>query len=135
MAIFPTFVFRQYRPAKCLLRYFKRKKRVSRLKKQEVKKSKTGKILCNRTRSYRNFMKSLVSCGKDPAVQYHMISYRILQYSRESYRMVQDPMGSVWHHRQTRKDSTARCKILKKWNHTRSYRISQDPRQNPINRY
>ena len=64
--------------------------------------------------------------------QYHMISYRILQYSREPYRMVQDPLGSVWDHRQTRKDSTACCKILKKWNHTRSYRISQNPRQNPI---
>ena len=31
MAIFPTFFFRQYRPEKCLLRYYKTKKRLSRL--------------------------------------------------------------------------------------------------------
>ena len=31
MAIFPTFFFRQLRPAKCLLRYSRRKKRLSRL--------------------------------------------------------------------------------------------------------
>ena len=31
MAIFPTFFFRQYRPGKCLLRYFTTKKRLSRL--------------------------------------------------------------------------------------------------------
>ena len=31
MAFFPTFFFRQYRPGKCLLRYSKTKKRLSRL--------------------------------------------------------------------------------------------------------
>ena len=31
MAIFTTFFFRQYRPAKCLLRYSRTKKRLSRL--------------------------------------------------------------------------------------------------------
>ena len=31
MAIFPTFLFRQYRPGKCLLRYSRTKKRLSRL--------------------------------------------------------------------------------------------------------
>ena len=31
MAIFPTFFFRQYRPGKCLLRYSRAKKRLSRL--------------------------------------------------------------------------------------------------------
>ena len=31
MAIFPTFFFRQYRPGKCLLRYSRTKKRLSRL--------------------------------------------------------------------------------------------------------
>ena len=31
MAIFPTFFFRQYRPGKCLLRYFTTKKELSRL--------------------------------------------------------------------------------------------------------
>ena len=31
MALFPTFFFRQYRPGKCLLRYSKTKKRLSRL--------------------------------------------------------------------------------------------------------
>ena len=31
IAIFPTFFFRQYRPSKCLLRYSRRKKRLSRL--------------------------------------------------------------------------------------------------------
>ena len=30
MAIFPTFFFRQYRPGKCLLRYSRTKKRLSR---------------------------------------------------------------------------------------------------------
>ena len=40
MAIFPTFFFRQYRQGKYLLRYSKTKKRPSRLKKQEVLKSK-----------------------------------------------------------------------------------------------
>ena len=29
MAIFPTFLFRQYRPGKCLLRYSRTKKRLS----------------------------------------------------------------------------------------------------------
>ena len=38
MAIFPTFFFREYRPGKCLLRYFRTKKRPSRLEKQEVQK-------------------------------------------------------------------------------------------------
>ena len=87
----------------------------------------------NRTRSYRNSMKSLVvERILQYYRQYHMISNRILQYSGESYRMVQDHMGWVWDHRQTRKDSTAHCKILITWNHTRSYRISQIPGQNPI---
>ena len=31
MAIFPTFLFRQYRPGQCLLQYFRTKKRLSRL--------------------------------------------------------------------------------------------------------
>ena len=31
MDIFPTFFFRRYRPGKCLLRYSRRKKRISRL--------------------------------------------------------------------------------------------------------
>ena len=31
MAIFPTFLFRQYRPGECLLRYSRTKKRLSRL--------------------------------------------------------------------------------------------------------
>ena len=84
------------------------------------------KILCNRTRSYRNSMKSYYR-------QDHMKTYRILQYPRASYKMVQDPMGLVTNLRQTWKDSTALCKILRKWNHTRSNRISEDPRQNPIN--
>ena len=38
MAIFPTFFFRQYRPGKCLLRYSRTIKRLSRLWKQEVQK-------------------------------------------------------------------------------------------------
>ena len=38
MAIFPTFFFRQYRPGKCLLRYSRTKKRLSRLQNQEVQK-------------------------------------------------------------------------------------------------
>ena len=38
MAIFPTFFFRQYRPGKCLLRYSRTKKRLSRPRKQEVQK-------------------------------------------------------------------------------------------------
>ena len=36
MAIFPTFLLRQYRPGKCLLRYSRTKKRLLGLKKQEV---------------------------------------------------------------------------------------------------
>ena len=36
MAIFPTFFFRQYRQGKCLLRYSRTKKRLSRLQKQKV---------------------------------------------------------------------------------------------------
>ena len=38
MAILPTFFFRQYRPEKCLLRYSRTKKRLSRPKKQQVRK-------------------------------------------------------------------------------------------------
>ena len=38
MAIFPTFLFRQYRPGKCLLRYSTTKKRLSKLQKQKVRK-------------------------------------------------------------------------------------------------
>ena len=38
LAIFPSFYFRQYRPGKCVLGYSRRKKRLSRLWKQEVKK-------------------------------------------------------------------------------------------------
>ena len=38
MAIFPTFFFRQYRPGKCVLRYFKTKKRLSRLQRRRVQK-------------------------------------------------------------------------------------------------
>ena len=62
-----------------------------------------------------------------------MKTYRILQYPRKSYKMVQDPMGWVSNLIQTWNASTALCKILRKWNHTRSNGISQDPRQNPIN--
>ena len=40
MAIFPTFFFSQYRPGKCLLRYSRTQKRLTRLKKQEVQKVK-----------------------------------------------------------------------------------------------
>ena len=36
MAIFPSLFFRQYRLGKCLLQYSRTKKRLSRLKKQEV---------------------------------------------------------------------------------------------------
>ena len=38
MVIFPTFFFKQWRPGKCLLRYSRTKKRLSRLSKQEVQK-------------------------------------------------------------------------------------------------
>ena len=38
MSIFPTFL-KQYRPEKCLLRYSRTKKRISRLQKQEVQKA------------------------------------------------------------------------------------------------
>ena len=38
MAIFPSFFFRQYRPGKCLLRYYTTKKLLSRLQKQELQK-------------------------------------------------------------------------------------------------
>ena len=38
MAIFPTFFFRQYRAGKCLLRDSRRKKRLSRLLKEEFQK-------------------------------------------------------------------------------------------------
>ena len=37
---FQTFFFRQYRPGKCLLQYSRTKKRLSRLKKKMLKKSK-----------------------------------------------------------------------------------------------
>ena len=36
MASFPLFFFRQYRPGKCLLRYYTRKKLLSRQQKQEL---------------------------------------------------------------------------------------------------
>ena len=36
MAIFPTFLFSQYSPEKCLLRYSRRKKRLSRRSKEKV---------------------------------------------------------------------------------------------------
>ena len=36
MAIYPTFLFRQYKPGKCLLRYSRTKKRLSRPLKQAV---------------------------------------------------------------------------------------------------
>ena len=38
MAIFPTFLFRQYRPGKCFLQYSTTKKPLSTLSKEEVKK-------------------------------------------------------------------------------------------------
>ena len=38
IAIFPTFIFRQYRPEKCVLRYSRTKKRLSSLKQQHVQK-------------------------------------------------------------------------------------------------
>ena len=38
MGIFPTFFVQQFIPGKCVLRYFRTKKRLSRLLKQEVKK-------------------------------------------------------------------------------------------------
>ena len=38
MAIFPIVFFRKYNPGKCLLRYSRNKKRLSRLYKQEVQK-------------------------------------------------------------------------------------------------
>ena len=38
MAISPTFIFRQYGPEKCVLRYSRTKNRLSRLLKQEVQK-------------------------------------------------------------------------------------------------
>ena len=38
MTIFPKVLFRQYNAGKCLLRYSKTKKRLSKLKKQEVQK-------------------------------------------------------------------------------------------------
>ena len=39
-------------------------------------------------------------------------SYWILQYPRESYKIVQDPMGWVWDLSKAWKDCTALCKIL-----------------------
>ena len=38
MAVFPTFFLRHYGPGKCVLRYSRRQKRLSRLSKEEVKK-------------------------------------------------------------------------------------------------
>ena len=38
LASFPSFYFRQYRPGKCVLGYSRRKKRLFRLSKQEIKK-------------------------------------------------------------------------------------------------
>ena len=38
LGMFPTFFFRQYRPEKCLLQYFRTKKRLSRLYKHEIQK-------------------------------------------------------------------------------------------------
>ena len=38
MTLFPTLFFRQYRPTKCLLRYCRTKRRLSRLLKREVQK-------------------------------------------------------------------------------------------------
>ena len=40
MVIFQDFYFRENRPEKCVLRYSRRKKRLSRVNKQEVEKSK-----------------------------------------------------------------------------------------------
>ena len=42
----------------------------------------------------------------------HTKAYRFLQYPREYYKIVQDPMGWVWDPRQAQKDSTAHCEIL-----------------------
>ena len=42
----------------------------------------------------------------------HTKAYRILQYPRQYYKIVLDPMGGVWDLRQAQKDSTALCKIL-----------------------
>ena len=42
---FSTFFLRQYKPRKCLLRYFKTKQRLSRLKKKRNSKSRKTKIL------------------------------------------------------------------------------------------
>ena len=44
MAIFPTFLFRQYRPGKYLLQYSRTKKRLSTLWKKEVRKVKKFKF-------------------------------------------------------------------------------------------
>ena len=38
MAIFPTFLYRQFKPWKCLLRYYRTKKSLSRLSEKEVQK-------------------------------------------------------------------------------------------------
>ena len=38
LAIFPSFVLKQYRPGKRVLRYYRTKKRLFRLQKQEVQK-------------------------------------------------------------------------------------------------
>ena len=86
--------------------------------------------------SLSNLDKILQDNRQDPMQSYkilqyyrqdYMKSYRILHYPRGSYKIVQDPMGWVLNLRQARKDSTAFFKNLR-----RSYRISQDPRQNPI---
>ena len=42
----------------------------------------------------------------------HVKSYWIIQYPRESYKIVQDPIAWGWDLRQAWKDSTGLCKIL-----------------------
>ena len=61
-----------------------------------------NEILCNRTRSYSNSKGSQSVLEK--ILQYyrqeHVKTYRILQYPREPYKIVKDPMGWVWDLRQ-----------------------------------
>ena len=91
------------------------------------------KILWKRTRSYRNSMESLSLL--EMILEYykedHVKSYWIIQYPREYYKIVQDPIGWGWDLRQAWKDSTRLCKILNSGiiqDPTRSHRI---PEQNP----
>ena len=42
----------------------------------------------------------------------HLKAYRILQYPRESYKIVQDSIAWGWDLRQALKDCTGLCKIL-----------------------